>query len=136
MVEFEPKIVGFLCHHCAYAGADAAGRARKQYSANMSIIRLACSGRIDPYVVFKALSSGADGVLILGCHPGECHHRDGNHYAYKRTALVKKLLSQFGIPLERVRLDWVSANEGERFIDIVNDMVTELRQLGPCRLNA
>ncbi len=136
MAEFEPKIVGFLCHHCAYAGADAAGRARRLYPPNLSIIRLACSGRIDPFVILKAFSSGADGVLILGCHPGECHHREGNHHAYKRIALTKRLLSPLMIPLERLRLDWVSANESERFVHIVNDMVDELRSLGPSHLNA
>ncbi len=131
MARFEPKIVVFLCNWCSYAGADLAGTSRIQYSPNVRNIRLMCSGRVEPYFVLQALHKGADGVLVLGCHPGECHYLEGNYRTVGRMALLKKVLVQFGIDEERVRLDWVSASEGARFAAIVNEMTEKIRTLGP-----
>ena len=129
--QFEPKIVGFLCRWCAYTGADLAGTSRIKYPPNINPIRVNCSGRIDPTLVLKALTSGADGVLIAGCHPGDCHYTSGNMKTLKRFRLLQKLLDQFGIERERVRLEWVSASEGERYARIVENMTEEIRKLGP-----
>ncbi|MGA2515241.1 MAG: hydrogenase iron-sulfur subunit [Thermodesulfobacteriota bacterium] len=131
MTRFEPKIVVFLCNWCSYAGADLAGTSRIQYAPNARAIRLMCSGRVEPYFILEALHKGADGVLVLGCHPGECHYLEGNYRTVGRMALLKKVLSQFGIEKERVRLDWVSASEGARFATIVNEMTETIRTLGP-----
>ena len=128
---FEPKIVGFLCNWCSYTGADLAGTSRIHYAANVRIIRVMCSARIDPTFVLKALHDGADGVLICGCHPGDCHYSEGNYKMMRRFPLLKKLLADYGIEDERVRLEWVSASEGQRFADIVNDMTERVRALGP-----
>lgn len=128
---FEPKIVGFLCRWCAYTGADLAGTSRIKYPPNVTAIRVNCSGRVDPTFVLKALSSGADGVLIAGCHPGDCHYTSGNVKAIRRFKLLQRLLSQFGVEKERVRLEWVSASEGERYARIVESMTEEIRSLGP-----
>jgi F420-non-reducing hydrogenase iron-sulfur subunit len=128
---FEPRIVGFLCNWCAYKGADAAGRAHLPCPSNFTPIRVMCSGRVDPQFVLDAFANGADGVLILGCHPGDCHYRDGNDSAMRRNVLLRKVLAQFGVEEERMRLDWVSANEGERYTRIVTEMVEQLRVLGP-----
>ena len=129
--QFEPKIVGFLCRWCAYTGADLAGTSRIKYPPNINPIRVNCSGRIDPTLVLKALNSGADGVLIAGCHPGDCHYTSGNVKTLRRFRLLQKLLDQFGIERERVRLEWVSASEGERYARIVENMTEEIRKLGP-----
>ena len=134
MSEFEPNIVGFLCDWCAYEGADAAGRARKAYPAHLRIVRVLCSGRVEAQFVLEAFRRGADGVLILGCHPGDCHYKEGNFQALKMTALLKNLLGQFGIREERLRLDWVSAGEYEKFVEIVEDLVEQVKSLGPLRL--
>ncbi len=131
MNKFEPKIVLFLCNWCSYAGADLAGTSRLQYAPNVRVIRLMCSGRVEPYFIIEALQAGADGVLVLGCHPGECHYLEGNYRTAGRMALLKKMLGQFGIEDERVRLDWVSASEGVRFASIVNQMTEAVRALGP-----
>ncbi len=128
---FEPKVVGFLCNWCSYEGADAAGRAHIPCPSNFTPIRVMCSGRIDPQFVLDAFAEGADGVLLLGCHPGDCHYKDGNHSAMRRNVLLKKVLAQFGIEEERIRLDWVSASEGERYSRIVTEMVEAVRALGP-----
>jgi F420-non-reducing hydrogenase iron-sulfur subunit len=128
---FEPKIVVFLCNWCSYAGADLAGTSRIQYAPNVRVIRVMCSGRVEPYFILKALEKGADGVLLLGCHPGECHYLEGNYKTAGRMALLKKMLGQFGIEEGRVRLDWVSASEGVRFASIVNEMTGAIRALGP-----
>jgi F420-non-reducing hydrogenase iron-sulfur subunit len=128
---FEPKIVGFLCNWCSYTGADLAGTSRIQYAPNVRIIRVMCSARIDPTFVLKALHDGADGVLICGCHPGDCHYSEGNYKMMRRFPLLKSLLADYGIDDERVRLEWVSASEGQRFADIVNDMTERVRALGP-----
>ena len=128
---FEPTIVGFLCNWCSYTGADLAGTSRIHYAPNVRVIRVMCSARIDPTFVLKALQDGADGVLICGCHPGDCHYSEGNYKMMRRFPLLKKLLADYGIEDERVRLEWVSASEGQRFADIVNDMTERVRALGP-----
>jgi F420-non-reducing hydrogenase iron-sulfur subunit len=133
MSDFEPKIVGFCCNWCSYRGADLAGTARTKCSPNVRIVRLMCSGRVEPTFILKALELGADGVLVLGCHPGDCHYAEGNYKTVRRIQLLKKMLAQFGVEEERVHLDWVSASEGDRFVSIVDDMTEKLRALGPFR---
>jgi len=128
---FEPTIVGFLCQWCSYTGADLAGTSRMQYPANVRISRLMCSGRVDPTFVVQALADGADGVLIAGCHPGDCHYNEGNYRAMRRYPLLLKLLDQFGIHKDRVRLEWISASEGEKFARVVAEMTERLKELGP-----
>ncbi len=128
---FEPKIIVFCCNWCSYAGADLAGTSRIQYAPNIRIVRVMCSGRVEPSFVLEALNARADGVLVLGCHPGECHYLEGNYRAAARMALLKKVLEQFGVEEGRVRLDWVSASEGVRFATIVNEMTEAVRALGP-----
>ena len=130
---FEPTILCFACNWCSYAGADLAGVSRIQYPPNINIIRVMCSGRIDPTFVIKAFQKGVDGVLICGCHIGDCHYIDGNHKTARRIPLLKKLLGQLGIEEERVRLEWVSASEGERFASVVNETTEQIRRLGPFR---
>jgi F420-non-reducing hydrogenase iron-sulfur subunit len=132
---FEPNIVGFLCKWCAYTGADLAGTSRIKYPPNVTPIRVMCSGRVDPVLVMKALSSGADGVLIAGCHPGDCHYTSGNVKTIRRFKLLQKMLDQFGIERDRVRLEWVSASEGERYARVVENMTDALRTLGPLNWN-
>lgn len=134
MKEFEPKIIGFLCNWCSYAGADAAGSARKTYAPNVRVIRVMCSGSVDPQFVLKAFKSGADGVIILGCHPGDCHYKEGNYKALRRFHLLRRMLSQFGIEEERFRLDWVSASESDKFVETINDMVNKVKALGPLKI--
>jgi F420-non-reducing hydrogenase iron-sulfur subunit len=131
---FEPRIVGFLCNWCSYTGADLAGTSRIKYAPNVRAIRVMCTARIDPTFVVKALAEGADGVLICGCHPGDCHYVEGNYKAMRRFAALKRLLRSLGIEEERVRLEWVSASEGVRFAEIVNDMTEKTRRLGPSRV--
>lgn len=131
----EPKIVSFLCNWCSYEGADKAGGARLNYPANIRIIRVMCSGRVDPELVIQALKEGASGVLILGCHPGDCHYKTGNYKALRRVHLLKKTLKQLGIEEERVRLDWVAAGEGERFAKVANEMAEAMKNLGPLELS-
>jgi F420-non-reducing hydrogenase iron-sulfur subunit len=134
---FEPKIIGFLCNWCSYAGADLAGVSRIQYPPNIIIIRVMCSGRIDPSFILEAFKDGADGVLVAGCHlPSDCHYISGNFKALRRVTLLKKVLRDFGIEPERLRLEWVSASEGDRFAVIVRDMVEEIKKLGPNPLKA
>jgi len=129
---FEPKIIGFLCNWCAYAGADLAGVSRIQYPPNIRIIRVMCSGRIDPVFILEAFKNGADGVLVAGCHlPSDCHYISGNFKALRRVMLLKKVLQDLGVEPERLRLEWVSASEGDKFAAIVRDMVEELKGLGP-----
>ncbi len=131
--EFEPRIIGFLCNWCSYAGADLAGVSRLKYPANIRIIRVMCSGRVEPAFVLKAFAEGADGVLISGCHPGDCHYLEGNHKAAARARMMERLLAQFGVEPQRFRLAWASANEGEKFAGIVKEMVEAIRPLGPFR---
>ena len=123
--------MGFLCRWCAYTGADLAGTSRIKYPPNVTPIRVNCSGRVDPTFVLKALASGADGVLIAGCHPGDCHYTSGNVKTIRRFKLLQRMLNQFGVEKERVRLEWVSASEGERYARIVESMTKEIRSLGP-----
>lgn len=134
--QFEPNIVGFLCRWCSYTGADLAGTSRIKYPPNLIPIRVMCSGRVDPTFVLKAFADGADGVLIAGCHPGDCHYINGNHKTLRRYPLLQKLLAQFGIEEERVRLDWVSASEGERFGEVVSQITEAVRRLGPLNRTA
>ena len=134
MDNFEPKIVAFCCNWCSYAGADLAGTSRMQYSPNIRIIRVMCSGRVNPLFVLKALSVGADGVLILGCHPGDCHYIEGNYKTLRRIPLLKKMLKQLGIEEERVRLEWVSASEGAKFAEVANNFTQTIKDLGPSSL--
>lgn len=129
--QFEPVIVGFLCNWCSYRAADLAGTARMKYAPNMRAIRVMCSGRVDPQFVLKALREGADGVMIAGCHPGECHYVEGNIKALRRYVLLKRMLKQWGIEAERVQLVWASASEGNLLADAVDRMTEELRALGP-----
>jgi len=129
---FEPKIIGFLCNWCSYAGADLAGVSRIQYPPNIRIIRVMCSGRIDPTFILEAFKDGADGVLVAGCHlPSDCHYISGNFKALRRITLLKKALGEFGIEPERLRLEWISASEGDKFAAVVRDMVAEIKKLGP-----
>jgi F420-non-reducing hydrogenase iron-sulfur subunit len=128
---FEPKILSFLCNWCAYAGADLAGISRFQYPPNSRVIRVMCSGRVDPSFVPRAFLVGYDGVMILGCHPGDCHYLTGNYQAEKKIILTRKLLEMAGIGSDRLLLDWVSAGEGERFSQVIRQFVEKIRGLGP-----
>lgn len=128
---FEPKILGIFCNWCSYTGADLAGTARLKYAPNVRIVRVMCSGRVDPQFVLKAFRDGADGVLVAGCHPGDCHYIEGNYKTIGRIALLKKMLKQFGIEEDRFRLEWISASEGDRVAEVVNDMTEKVRKLGP-----
>ncbi|MDD5591331.1 MAG: hydrogenase iron-sulfur subunit [Dehalococcoidales bacterium] len=130
-MSFEPVIIVFMCNWCSYRSADLAGTSRMKYTPNVRPIRVKCSGRVEPTFIVKALQAGADGVLVLGCHPGDCHYTDGNYKATRRMALLARMLEQLGIERERVSLDWVSASEGNRFVSIVNDMTARIRKLGP-----
>jgi len=134
-MSWEPKIVGFLCNWCSYRGADLAGISRLHFAPNVKVIRVPCSTRVEPAFVVKAFQSGADGVLILGCHPGDCHYIEGNYKTMRRIPLLKKMLAQFGVEEERVRLDWVSASEGEKYASLINDMTEKIRALGPFNNN-
>ena len=129
--EFEPNILGFLCNWCSYAGADLAGTSRMKYPANLKSIRVMCSGRVDPSFVLEALRKGIDGVLIAGCHPGDCHYQSGNYKTNRRVKLLKKLLEELGIDPRRVRFEYVSASEGQKFASIVTEFVAEIKKLGP-----
>ena len=128
---FEPLIIGFCCNWCSYAGADLAGVSRFQYPPNLRIIRVMCSGMVHPNLVMDALTKGADGVLICGCHLGDCHYLEGNHKAQSRADAIKLMLQDFGIEEERFRLEWVSASEGPRFAQVVTEMTEQVRKLGP-----
>ena len=128
---WEPKIVAFLCNWCSYAGADLAGVSRMQYPPSIRVIRVPCSGRINPLFIASALQSGADGVLVSGCHPGDCHYLSGNLVARRKFALVKSLLAHVGIEPERVQFSWVSASEGGRFASLVEKVTEDVRKLGP-----
>ncbi len=128
---FEPVIIGFTCNWCSYRAADLAGTARLKYAPNVRLVRLMCSGRLDPTFVIKALSGGADGVLITGCHPGECHYVEQNYKALRRYLLLRRLLQGMGIAPERVKLVWASAAEGTKLANEINSFVGEVRALGP-----
>jgi len=131
---FEPKILAFCCNWCSYAGADLAGVSRFQYPPNIRVIRVMCSGRVDPSFVLKALKKGADGVIITGCHIGDCHYISGNEYTKERfERLHNILIMQLGIDPDRVRLEWVSASEGKRFAEVITEFTNRIKELGPLR---
>lgn len=131
MPEFEPKIVAFLCKWCTSAASDLAGVSRIQYPPNIRIIRMMCSGSVDPVYVIRALLEGADGVLIGGCHPGDCHYVSGNYKARRRTVLLKNIFETLGLDGDRVWIKWISASEGRKFAETVTEMTEEMRKLGP-----
>lgn len=134
-MSFEPKILSFLCNWCAYAGADLAGISRFQYPPNTRVIRVMCSGRVDPAFIPRAFLAGYDGVMVLGCHPGDCHYLTGNYQAERKINLTRKLLEMAGVGSERLLLDWVSAGEGERFSQVVRQFVEKIKGLGPFSLD-
>jgi F420-non-reducing hydrogenase iron-sulfur subunit len=132
--EWEPKLLGFLCRWCSYAGADLAGTSRKKYPANIRIIKVPCSGRVDSLFILKALRLGFDGVLVSGCHPGDCHYQTGNYKCLRRYHLLQKYIQQMGIEKERLRLEWISASEGKQFAELVDKYTGTIKALGPCRV--
>jgi F420-non-reducing hydrogenase iron-sulfur subunit len=134
-MHFKPRIVAFLCNWCSYTGADLAGTSRMEYKANVRAIRLMCSGRIEPTLVLKAFNKGADGILLCGCHPGDCHYQEGNYRCLRRYMLLQKYLKQIGIEPERLKLEWISASEGKQFADLVNSFTETIIELGPSKVN-
>ena len=132
-VAWQPKLVGFLCNWCSFAGADMAGTSRLSYPAAIRIIRVPCTGRVDPLFVAKAFQQGADGVLVAGCHPGDCHYAEGNYYMRRRYALLRSFIDYLGIERERFRLEWVSASEGKKFARVVTEFTNDVTSLGPRR---
>jgi len=134
--KFEPRIVAFFCNWCTYLAADAAGVGRINYAPNARVIRVMCSGRIDPQFILDAFAKGADGVLIGGCHPGDCHYQEGNYKTLRRITLLKRVLHEMGLEEDRFRLEWISASEAERLRATMNDMVEKVRALGPLRWKA
>jgi F420-non-reducing hydrogenase iron-sulfur subunit len=131
--DWEPVILAFLCNWCSYAGADLAGTSRIQYPPNIRVIRVPCSGRVNPLYIIKALQEGIDGVLVSGCHPGDCHYQTGNYFARRRFALLKRYLEYLGLEEGRVQFSWVSAAEGGKFADVVEKVTDRVRRLGPAR---
>ncbi len=129
--EWTPRIVAFFCNWCTYTAADLAGVSRLKYAANTRVIRLMCSGRVDPQFILEALAKGADGVLIGGCHPGDCHYVEGNYKMLRRFELLQRMLADMGIEEQRVRLEWISAAEGEKVKTVINEMTEQIRKLGP-----
>ena len=128
---FEPKIVAFLCNWCSYAGADLAGVSRLQYPTNVRVVRVMCSGRISPMLILRALKDGADGVLVSGCHPGDCHYLKGNLYTRRNLQILRSTMEYLGIEPDRFQMSWVSASEGGKFADVVKTTVEKVRKLGP-----
>ncbi|MBL6962952.1 MAG: hydrogenase iron-sulfur subunit [Bacteroidetes bacterium] len=133
-MSFNPKIVSFLCNWCSYTGADLAGTSRMKYASNIRIIRVMCSGRVEPTFVLKAFQQGADGVLICGCHPGDCHYHEGNYNCLRRFKLMQKFIDQMGIEKDRMKLKWISASEGKDFAKLVDQFTEEIREFGPCKV--
>lgn len=133
MGEWQPKILAILCNWCSYAGADLAGVSRIQYPPNIRVVRVPCSGRVDPLFIMKSLQAGFDGVLVSGCHPGDCHYISGNYVARRRFAVLKPLLEFIGIEPDRVQFSWISAGEGERFATVVTKITEDVRKLGPSK---
>ena len=129
--QFEPKIVAFVCNWCTYAGADLTGTSRMKYATNVKIVRFPCTGRIDFMLILKAFASGADGVIVSGCHPNDCHYTAGNFHARRRWMVRRGLLEYLGVDVRRVKFSWVSAGEGAKWAELVNDTVGEVRELGP-----
>lgn len=129
--DFEPKIIAFVCTWCTYAGADLAGTSRMQYPSNVRVLKFPCTGRIDPVFIIKAFQQGADGILISGCHPGDCHYIAGNYHARRRFAAFRKLLEFIGVDLNRIQFSWVSAAEGGKWVEVVTDLTERVRAMGP-----
>jgi len=129
-----PKIIAFLCNWCSYTGADLAGTSRMKYAPNIRIIRIMCSGRIEPTFVLKAFKEGADGILICGCHPGDCHYHEGNYKCLRRYHLLQKYLVQMGVSLDRIKLEWISASEGAEFAQLVNEFTEIIKRLEPSQI--
>ena len=132
-MSYQPNIVAFLCNWCSYTGADLAGTSRLKYASNIRVIRVMCSGRIDPTFVLKAFQEGADGVLICGCHPGDCHYHEGNYKCLRRYQLLEKYIEQLGIDKGRIHLEWISASEGKQFAELADDFTKQITELGPCK---
>jgi F420-non-reducing hydrogenase iron-sulfur subunit len=135
-MNFEPTIVAFLCNWCSYTGADLAGTSRMKYASNIRIIRVMCSGRIEPTFVLSAFKDGADGVLICGCHPGDCHYHEGNYNCLKRYKLMEKYIVQMGVKKDRIKLEWISASEGKQFAQLADSFTETIRSLGPCSIKS
>ena len=133
---FEPRIIGFLCNWCSYTGADLAGVSRLKSPPNVHPIRVMCSGRVDPSFILRAFQLGADGVLVAGCHPGDCHYQEGNFKALRRVLMLKRILRDFGVDEHRLRLEWISAGEGDKFARVTTEFTEEVRTLGPLRLES
>ena len=131
---YEPRIIAFLCNWCSYAGADKAGASQTPYPPNVNIVKIMCTGRIDPEFILQAFKLGADGVIILACHPGDCHYKEGNLRAAQRYAMLARILEQMGIGRERCRFDYVSAGEGDKYVQVITNMVETVRHLGPLAL--
>jgi F420-non-reducing hydrogenase iron-sulfur subunit len=135
-MSYRPTIVAFLCNWCAYTGADLAGTSRLRYAPNIRIIRVMCSGRIEPTFILKAFQKGADGVLVCGCHPGDCHYQEGNYKCLRRFKLIQKFVQQMGIEKDRLQLEWISASEGKQFAELVNNMTKTLLIMGPSKIKS
>jgi F420-non-reducing hydrogenase iron-sulfur subunit len=135
-MSYSPTIVAFLCNWCAYTGADLAGTSRLRYAPNIRIIKVMCSGRIEPTFILKAFKEGADGVLVCGCHPGDCHYQEGNYKCLRRFKLLQKFTQQMGIEKDRLQLEWISASEGKQFAELVNSMTKTLLLLGPGKMKS
>lgn len=135
-MEFEPTIVAFLCNWCSYTGADLAGTSRMKYASNIRIIRVMCSGRIEPTFVLSAFQEGADGVLICGCHPGDCHYHEGNYKCLRRYHLLEKYIQQLGVKKDRIHLEWISASEGKQFAALADSFTARIKEMGPCKIKA
>lgn len=133
MSEWQPRILALLCNWCSYAGADLAGVSRLQYPPNIRVVRIPCSGRVDPMFLLKSLQNGYDGILVSGCHPGDCHYLSGNYYARRKFAVIKPLLEYIGIEPERLQFSWVSAGEGDRFSQVVKKVTEDIRKIGPAK---
>ncbi len=133
-MEYDPKIVAFLCKWCSYTGADLAGTSRIEYRPNVRAIRVMCSGRIEPTFVLRAFRQGADGVLICGCHPGDCHYQEGNYRCLRRFHLLQSYIKQMGIEPERLKLEWISASEGQQYAELINSFTQTISDLGPSRV--
>ncbi|MBE9512197.1 MAG: hydrogenase iron-sulfur subunit [Bacteroidetes bacterium] len=133
-MEFKPKIVSFLCNWCSYTGADLAGTSRMKYASNIRVVRVMCSGRVDPTFVLKSFREGADGVLICGCHPGDCHYHEGNYKCLRRYHFLKKYIAQMGLNPDRLKLAWISASEGKEFAQLADEMTETIKNLGPCKV--
>ncbi|MBS3818633.1 hydrogenase iron-sulfur subunit [bacterium] len=135
MAKFEPKIIAFACNWCTSAGADLAGTSRMKYQPNSTIIRVMCSSRVDPQHILRAFKQGADGVFVGGCHPGDCHYLTGNYNTLRRVKLLKKMMQDMGIDPQRLQLEWVSAAEGQKFVQVINEFTDKIRKLGALNLS-